>query len=209
MSTRSKSRGATHTEVKVKPLALYARVSTDDQNVDGQLTPLREYAQRRDVEAIEFVDSAVSGRRSSRPALDHLLKAVRRREVSAVVVVRLDRLARSLTHMAQLGEEFRELGTELVSLTEGIDTSTSTGRALFGMCAVFAQLEADLIRERTVAGLQAARRRGRQLGRPKKIFDRRQVQRAQRLHRSGKSVRQIADVLGVSKSMAHRILTSN
>ncbi len=187
-------------------LALYARVSTEDQHPDAQLAPLRDYAERRGTEAIEFVDHGVSGRRSSRPELDRMLKAARRREVDAVVVVRLDRLARSLAHMAQLGEEFQQLGVELVSLTEGIDTSTPTGRALFGMCGVFAQLEADLIRERTRAGLDAARRRGKKLGRPRAQRSPQLLARVRRLRSAGRSLSQIALALDVSKSMAAKLV---
>ena len=97
-----------------KCLALYARVSSDGQSVHSQLDALRAYADRRGGAFIEYVDHAVSGRRSSRPALDSMLVALRRRELEVVVVVRLDRLARSLAHMAQLGDEFHALGVELV-----------------------------------------------------------------------------------------------
>ena len=107
----------------MQPVALYARVSTDDQHSEIQLTDLRAYATRRGVEAIEYVDNGVSGRKHRRPALDRVLQAARRQEVSAVVVVRLDRLARSLAHMARIGEELKELDVELVSLREGIDVS--------------------------------------------------------------------------------------
>ncbi len=122
-----------------------------------------------------------------------------------MVVVRLDRLARSLAHIARLGDELQALGIELVSLREGIDTRTATGRAMFGMCGVFAQLEGDLIRERTVAGLKAARRRGVQLGRPR-VLDRRQRERVVRLHRSGHSIRAIAERLEVGVATVHRAI---
>ena len=187
----------------MKPIAVYARCSTNDQYPEAQLAELRAYAKRRDVEAVEFVDSGVSGRKDRRPALDEMLRAARRQEVSAVVVVRLDRLARSLAHMARLGEELQALGVELVSLCEGVDTRTPTGRAMFGMCGVFAQLEGDLIRDRTVAGLKAARRRGVQLGRPRAL-DSGQHQRALRLRRSGRSVREIAELLEVGVATVHR-----
>ncbi len=187
----------------MKPIALYARVSTDDQHSEIQLTELRDYAKRRGVEAVEYVDNGVSGRKHRRPALDRVLRAARRQEVSAIVVVRLDRLARSLAHMARLGEELKELDVELVSLREGIDTRTAAGRAMFGMCGVFAQLEGDLIRERTVAGLKAARRRGVQLGRPKAL-DRSQHQRVLRLRGAGHTVRAIAKQLGVGVATVHR-----
>ncbi len=189
----------------MQPIALYARVSTDEQHPEAQLAELRAYAKRRRVQAIEYVDRGVSGRRKRRRALDQMLQAARHQDVSAVVVVRLDRLARSLANMARLGEELQALGVELVSLHEGIDTRTATGRAMFGMCGVFAQLEGDLIRERTVAGLKAARRRGVQLGRPRAL-DQREHQRVLRLRRSGHSIRAIAERLEVGVATVHRAI---
>ena len=185
------------------PLALYARCSTVDQHPDAQLSELRAYAERRGITTVEFVDHGVSGRRDSRPALDALLAACRRREVDAVAVVRLDRLARSLAHMARLGEEFSSLGVEMVSLREGIDTSSAMGRAMFGMCAVFAQLEGDLISDRTKAGLDAAKRRGARIGRPRAL-DRRGRARLHRLRRSGKSLRECAELLGCGLATCSR-----
>ena len=126
------------------PIAAYVRVSREDQHPEAQLQELRAYAARRGVELVEYTDHGISGRKDRRPARDAMMKAWRARGVSAVVVIRLDRLARSLVHMAKLGEEFEALNVELISLREGIDTSTPTGRAMFGMCGVFAQLEADL-----------------------------------------------------------------
>ncbi len=184
-------------------LALYARVSTGDQHPEAQLAPLHDYARRRGAEAIEYVDKGISGRKATRPALDAMLAACRRRELDGVVVVRLDRLARSLVHMAKLGEELSALDVELVSLTEGIDTSTPTGRALFGMCGVFAQLEADLIRERTLSGIRAARQRGKRIGRPRVYVD---LARAQRLLGQGQSQTAIAKQLGVSRATLGRAL---
>ena len=189
----------------MQPIALYARVSTDDQHPEAQLAELRAYAKRRSVQTIEYVDRGVSGRKRRRRALDQMLQAARHQDVSAVVVVRLDRLARSLADMARLGEELQALGVELVSLHEGIDTRTATGRAMFGMCGVFAQLEGDLIRERTVAGLKAARRRGVQLGRPRAL-DQREHQRVLRLRRSGHSIRAIAERLEVGVASVHRAI---
>jgi len=186
-------------------LGLYARVSTTDQHAEAQLAELRAYAARRGLPAVEYVDEGVSGRRRSRPAFDAMMKASRRRELGAVVVVRLDRAARSLGHLAELGEEFRDLGVELVSLRESIDTSTASGRAMFGMCAVFAALEVDLLRERTMAGLEAARRRGVRLGRPAAL-DRHGRERALRLRRSGRSIREIAEMLGVSVGTIHALV---
>jgi len=162
---------------EARSLAIYARVSTADQDAEVQLHELRRYAERRGLPAVEYVDGGVSGRRRSRPALDRLTAACRRREHAAVVVVALDRVARSLAHLAQLVEELAALDVEVVSLRESIDSSTAMGRAMLNVAGTFAQLEADLIRERTVAGLRAARRRGARLGRPRAL-DRRGVARA-------------------------------
>jgi hypothetical protein len=97
------------------PIAAYVRVSTPDPHPEAQLQEVRGYAARRNVELVEFVDHGTSGRKDRRQALDALMQSCRAREVSAVVVVRLDRVARSLVHMAKLGEEMDSLGIELVS----------------------------------------------------------------------------------------------
>ena len=97
------------------------------------------------------------------------------------------------------------LGVELVSLTEGIETTSTMGRALFGMCGVFAQLEADLVRERTVAGLAAARRRGKRIG-GQPVCDRKMQERIRRLRAAGKSYRRIAGLVGVAHGTVERVV---
>ena len=132
---------------------LYCRVSTTDQNVDVQLTALREYAERRGWQvAGEYVDQGVSGSKEKRPALDKLMADARRRAMDAVVVFRFDRFARSVSHLARALDEFRALGIEFVSLHEAIDTSTAMGRAMFHIAGAFAELEREIIRERVKAG---------------------------------------------------------
>lgn len=184
-------------------VALYARVSTRDQHPDAQLAPLREYAARRGAEAVEFVDHGVSGRKDRRPGLDALLQAARSREVDAIAVVKLDRLARSVRHLTELAAELEALGVDLVVLDQGIDTSTPAGRLMFNVLGAIGEFEADLIRDRVVAGLAAARRRGSKLGRPRALTDH-QRDRLRRLHRLGKSQREIAEILGASKTTVHR-----
>jgi DNA invertase Pin-like site-specific DNA recombinase len=184
-------------------LALYARVSSDEQNPDAQLAELRDYVARTGAEAIEHVDRGVSGRKDRRPQLDAMLEAVHRREVDAVVVVKLDRLARSVRHLCDLVADLEARGVALVVLSQGIDTRTSAGRFLFHTLAAVAELEADLIRERTLAGLAAARRRGARLGRPPAL-DAAALSRARRLLRSGKSVREVAKLLEVSRTAVAR-----
>jgi DNA invertase Pin-like site-specific DNA recombinase len=189
-------------------LALYARVSTVGQRLEPQLDALRAYAGRRSVaEVREYLDHGQSGRRDSRPALDALLQAVMRREVDAVVITKLDRLARSVRHLCELADTFKRLDVDLVVLDQAIDTSTASGRLLFGVLATVAAFEADLLRERTVAGLAAARRRGRHPGRPE-VLDADQRARVARLAAAGRSQREIAALLEVSKTSVQRALAS-
>ncbi len=112
-------------------LALYARVSTGRQTADPQLDALRAYAAARGGGAAEYVDEGVSGARASRPALDRLARDVARRRVDAVVVTKLDRLARSVRHLTELAATLEAAGVALVVLDQGIDTATPTGRLLF------------------------------------------------------------------------------
>lgn len=187
-------------------ISLYARVSTSDQHADAQLADLRAYAKRRSLHALEYVDAGVSGARDRRPALDQLLAAVRRREVSTVVVTKLDRVARSVRHLTALAAELEALGVDLVVLDQAIDTGTPTGRLLFHVLGSIAEFERDLIAERTRAGLAAARRRGRHPGRPRAL-DASQAARVQRLRASGHSIRAIAEKLEVSKSVVARAVS--
>jgi DNA invertase Pin-like site-specific DNA recombinase len=188
-------------------IALYARVSSQEQRPEIQLHALREYAERRGEGAVEFVDHGVSGGKDRRPALDELMQAARRREIKAVAVTKLDRLARSVRHLTNLASELEALGVDLVVLDQGIDTSTATGRLLFNVLGAIGEFERDLIVDRTKAGLAAARRRGIRLGRPRALGQD-QVKRARRLASTGHSVRKIAKLVGCSPATAHRAVTS-
>ena len=150
-----------------------------------------------------YLDRGISGARDRLPALDGLMGAVRRREVDAVVCVELDRLARSVRHLTALAAELEPLGVDLVVLDQSIDTGTPSGRLLFHVLGAIAEFERDLIRERTRAGLAAARRRGRHPGRPHAL-DGRARDRVRRLRASAHSIRAIAGKLGVSKSVVAR-----
>ena len=137
-----------------------------DQNLDNQLDDLRKYVGRRGWgEAVEYADKA-SGAKDSRPALDALLKAARRREIDVVVVWRLDRLGRSLKHLLDVLHELTALGVGFVSLNEGIDATTPAGRLQLHLLGAFAEFERARIQERVRAGLARARREGKRLGRP-------------------------------------------
>jgi len=194
------------TTEKPRRAACYSRCSTSEQSVDGQLEALRAYATARGWRATEYVDAGVSGARERRPGLDALLQAVRRRQVDVVVCTKLDRLARSVRHLVTLGEEFRALGVELVVLDQAVDTTTSGGRALFGMLAVFAEFERDLIRERVIAGIRRAKAQGRRFGRPR--LHHVDPERARALLAQGLSLRAVARTLGTHATTVSRALAA-
>ena len=176
----------------------YARVSTDEQTTALQHDALEAAGCDR-----IFTDTA-SGAKAHRPELDHMLDLLR--EGDTVVVWKLDRLGRSVPHLVDLMTMFDERDVQFRSLTEAIDTSTPGGTLIFNIFASLAQFERDLIRERTKAGLDAARARGRKGGRPAKLDDK-QIQEVRRLYES-KSVtaNQIAAMMGVGRSTIYRAL---
>ena len=189
--------------------ALYYRVSTGDQTVQPQQEELRSYVQNRGWEvAAEFTD-VVSGSKSSRVSLDLMMSRIRQHHFDAVVVVKRDRLARSLSHFAQLVAEFDKHGVALVCPGQGIDTSKSNpaGRLQMHVLAAVAEFERSLIIERTKAGLAAAKNRGKTLGRPSErlIKNHEEVTR-QWLAEGGNQLRELATRLGgISVSTAFRL----
>ena len=178
----------------------YARVSTLQQDEALQ----RDALHAAGVDRI-FVDKA-SGKLESRPALDDLLAQARPGDT--VVVWRLDRLGRSLKHLIETVGALEARGVAFVSLTEAIDTSTPGGRLIFHVFGALAEFERDLIRERTLAGLAAARARGRVGGRPT-VWTPAKLSTAKAMHASGDyDVSSIAKVLGVSRASVYRALQS-
>ena len=148
-------------------VALYARVSTDGQDPEVQLSALRAHSANRGWTITEeFIDQGYSGAKEKRPALDRLMKTVWGGTLQAVLVWRFDRFARSVKHLMKALEEFRSLNVQFISLQEQFDTSTPIGHAMFTMIGAMAQLERDMIRERVKAGLAVAGARGKRLGRP-------------------------------------------
>ena len=187
-------------------VVIYSRVSTDRQAHDSQLQEVRAYCDRRGWnDAEEFSDTA-SGAKTNRHGLDALMALVRRGRVDAIVCFKLDRLGRSLAHLAQLIGELQINRVALICTSQGIDTSASNPAAqlqLNILCAV-AEFEREIIRERVNAGLKAARARGARLGRPstlqKHLPDVREL-----LARSHK-VSEIAELLGLAYSSAHKLM---
>jgi DNA invertase Pin-like site-specific DNA recombinase len=188
----------------MKRVALYARVSTSDQNPETQLVELRAIAKRRGFEIVEeFIDRGVSGARRKRPALDRLLWAVRHAKVDIVMVWAFDRMARSVQHFLEIVDEFDHLKIEFVSLRENVDTGGPLGRLFITIVGAFAELERSLIRERVSAGMRRAKFEGRKLGRPRLDIDTRQIllDRAR-----GMSLGQIAKAHRISRTTVRRVL---
>ena len=147
--------------------ALYLRVSTAEQKPDLQQDGLLAYAGRAGLDVVQsYCDVAVSGRREGRPQLNLLMTAARNHEINCVLVWKFDRFARSTRHLLTALEEFDHLGVRFVSVQDQVDTSSPMGRAMFTIIGAMAELESALISERVTAGMEAARSRGRRLGRP-------------------------------------------
>ncbi len=147
--------------------AAYMRVSTADQNPDLQRDGITDFAERAGLRVVAwYLDHAVSGRKEGRPQLDALMQAARRREFECVLVWKFDRFARSTSHLIKALEEFNHLGIRFISVQDQIDTESPMGKAMFTIIGAIAELESDLISERVNAGMEAARRRGKHVGRP-------------------------------------------
>lgn len=143
-------------------VAIYARVSQDSQTVENQLQELQAVARRQGWEVVAiFTDEGISGARGreQRPGFDKLLKGVARRDFDMILAWSVDRLGRSLSHLVAFLGDIRVKGVDLYLHQQGLDTSTSAGRAMFGMLGVFAELERSLIRERIMAGLRRTSKR--------------------------------------------------
>ncbi|MGW6378163.1 recombinase family protein [Rhodococcus sp. NPDC055112] len=175
----------------------YARVSTADQNPDLQTDALRASGCFR-----VWTDTA-SGARTDRPELAAAMDALRPGDT--LVVWRLDRLGRSLPHLIETVTELEQRGVAFRSLTEAIDTSTAGGKLIFHIFGALADFERSLIRERTMAGLAAARERGRVGGRPPALTPAKKPQ-AKRMLAENTPMTEIAEVLEVARSTLYRHL---
>lgn len=180
----------------------YARVSTKDQNLDLQIDALREAGCTR------IFQEHASGTRASRPELDTMITHLR--EGDTLVVYRLDRLGRSLPHLVALVADLQSKGVAFESLTDGIKLDdTAVGKMVFNIFAAFAQFERDLISERTVAGLAAARARGRRGGRPAGLSKEAKIKAAaaKTMYESGNfTTKQIIEQLGISSATLYSYL---
>ena len=175
----------------------YARVSTEQQNLDRQIDALKRYG-------VEIIyNEKMTGTKRDRPELNKLLE--RLAPGVTVVIESLSRLGRSTKDLLELMELFDSKGVNVVSLKERIDTTSSTGKLVFTIMSAIAQFERDIIADRTQEGLKAARARGRNGGRPKIATDK--VKQAVKLYGTGQySIKEIEGLTGVKKSTLYRNL---
>lgn len=193
---------------KGKRVAFYLRVSTGGQTVENQRLELAKAAEQRGWQVVElYSDNGFSGGkgRDKRPAFDRLCKDAIAGKFDIIAAWSVDRLGRSVLHLAQFVEDMRGAGVGLFLLKQGLDSETPTGRAMLGMCSVFAELEREIIRERVHAGLARARAKGKRLGR--KPTDDRTAARIVELRKRDKlGVLKIARTLDVGTSVVQRVL---
>lgn len=173
----------------------YARVSTDDQNLDLQLDALKKAG------CETIYEEKASGKSADRPELDACLKALRQGDT--LVVWRLDRLGRSLPDLVRIVESLHTEGVAFESIAEKIETSSAAGKLVFHVFAALAEFERNLIRERTLAGLTAARSRGRVGGR-RRLLDDKKIAQARALLLGGTRYPDAAATLGVSEMTLYR-----
>jgi DNA invertase Pin-like site-specific DNA recombinase len=186
--------------------AIYCRVSTNEQTTANQKRELLAVAKRHDWEVVEVIeDQGVSGAngRDKRPGLDRLLTMVARKEIDMVAAWSVDRLGRSLRHLVSLLEELDAKGVDLYLHQQGLDTSTPSGRAMFGMLSVFSEFERAILRERVLAGQARARAQGAKIGRPsikgQKLFQ------CRKLLKIGKGIKPTARETGLAINTVRKI----
>src|ERR1700739_927018 len=184
--------------------AIYVRVNTADQHVESQLYDLRELAAQRGLDVVqEYRDSGISGKRARRPGLDALIADARRKNFSVVLVAAFDRVARSVKHFLQVMDEFDSLGIVFISRRENGDTSGPMGRLFLTIIGSIAELEADLIRERVLAGMRRAKLDGVRIGRAPMDLDRAAIVH-DRL--SGMTLTAVARKWGISRSLVCKLV---
>ncbi len=188
-------------------VAIYARVSTNEQTTDNQVRELTEWADRAGHEIVTiYDDNGVSGAkgREYRKEFDKLLKGAVRREFDLVAAWSVDRLGRSLQDLIGFLQELHGAGVDLYLHQQALDTTTPSGKAMFQMMGVFAEFERSMISERVKAGLARTKAKGTTLGRPKTSS--KTEKQIRRLHSKGMGMLRIGKELGVGTSVVQRVV---
>jgi DNA invertase Pin-like site-specific DNA recombinase len=193
--------------MKRQSVALYARVSTNSQDVSMQLKELREFAKRRGMDIYkEYIDSGISGSVGSRPALNEMRQDARKRMFTALICWKVDRVARSVKNLLNLIEELEQLNINFISYNDNIDTTIKSPitTALLQLMGIFGELEKNIIKSRVLAGLANAKAKGRVFGRPK--VDNKLIEKAKDLKNNGVPMKAIARQLAVSERSLYKYL---
>lgn len=186
---------------------IYARVSTHDQHtLDMQTDAMRKYAKARDWHIEIEMAEIGSGAKDSRPQREELINQAKRRQIDVIIVWNLDRWGRSVNDLFHTLNELSGLGVGFISLTEALDLTTATGRAMAGLLAIFAEFEREILRERVKAGIAHARKKGKSHGRPATI--KRHESEIIYLFESGLSKSEIAKRLGIGRTSVRRVLAA-
>ena len=183
-----------------KKVAIYTRVSTLDQTIDNQLIELRDHCSKMGWEVVkEYVDEGLSGTlsRDKRPALNSLIKDAYRKRFDSVVCWDISRIGRSMKELILFLSDMKDRGIGICSVRQGFDTSTSMGEIMFQFVGILSSWEREMIRERTLAGLERAKSEGKTLGR-RKVTNDTMTAKIVELRTAKKTIRQIASEVGVS-----------
>ena len=187
--------------------AIYARVSTHDQHtLNMQIQTMQKYAKAREWNIVKEISEIGSGAKE-RAEREELIKAAKRREIDVIVVWKLDRWGRSVTDLLHTLNELNELGVGFISITEALDLTTASGRAMAGLLAIFAEFEREILRERVKAGIAHARSQGKSHGRPASA--RKLSEQVIKLSLQGLNKSAISRKLQIGRTSVRRILAKN
>ena len=185
---------------------IYARVSTHDQHtLNMQIEAMKKYAKARDWEIETETAEIGPGAKDNRPQREELINKAKRRQIDVIIVWKLDRWGRSVNDLFHTLNELNELGVGFISLTEALDLTTVTGRAMAGLLSIFAEFEREILRERVKAGIAHAKRKGKRHGRPVTII--KHEDRIKHLFNTGLSKSEIAKQLGIGRTSVRRVLS--
>ena len=192
----------------VRKVAIYTRVSTLDQTIDNQLIELRDHCSKMGWEIVkEYADEGLSGTlsRDKRPALNSLIKDAYRKRFDSVVCWDISRIGRSMKELVLFLSDMKDKGVGICSVRQGFDTSTSMGEIMFQFVGILSSWEREMIRERTLAGLERAKSEGKTLGR-RKVTNDTMTAKILELRTAKKSIREIASEVGVSRGTVSNVL---